>query len=342
MRNKTSVSIILFTIVVFSLPDILSADPPQSKDSKTVEKKDTPPSRDYTMPFKARDRNEALKWQSKVRAKLLELVETQEPCSDVKQIPIEYCLDGKPQDKGDYTLYSGSFRGNGKEQVRYPIFFTVPKSSACDGKKQRFPAMLCLHGHGGSREAVFKTDTPYRAMADSFARRGYVVLAPSFPHKKYAAMMLWDLIRCVDILQSRDEVDPQRVGVAGLSMGGEWTMWLAACDMRPKVAIVSGWMCTTEGVFSVHNCSCWELPGFVDLLDVCEANLLIAPRPVLFESAMHDGCFPVEHCKKGFARIRKGYELFGAADHAHQDIWPAKHLWHGKKALPLVDSILKQ
>ena len=70
-------------------------------------------------------------------------------------------------------------------------------------------------------------------------------------------------------------------------------MWSAACDPRLKAAVVSGWMCTTEGVFAVPNCECWELPGFVELMDVCEVHLLIAPRPLLFESAEQDGCFPI-------------------------------------------------
>jgi dienelactone hydrolase len=200
--------------------------------------------------------------------------------------------------------------------------------------------MLSIHGHGGSAEAAFNPKTIYQGFADRFARSGYVVLAPSFPHREYCAMMLWDLFRCVDVLQSRPEVDPERIGVAGLSMGGEWTMWIAACDERLKVAVVSGWMCTTEGVFSVPNCPCWELPGFVELMDVCEVHLLIAPRPVLFESAEHDRCFPIRHTKEGYARIRAGYRVFGAEKAAAQDVWPAGHEWHGVAAYPLVDKVL--
>jgi hypothetical protein len=200
--------------------------------------------------------------------------------------------------------------------------------------------MLCLHGHGGSAEKVFDSEGIYHAFADRFARGGYVVLAPSFPHRKYAAMTLWNLFRCVDILGARPEVDAERIGVGGLSMGGEWTMWLAACDQRLKVAVVSGWMCTTEGVFSVPNCACWELPGFVELMDVCEVNLLIAPRPVVFESAEQDGCFPVCYTKQGFARIRAGYKLFGAEDAAQQDVFPGVHEWHGEVAFPVVDKVL--
>ena len=153
-------------------------------------------------------------------------------------------------------------------------------------------------------------------------------------------MMLWDLFRSVDILQSRPEVDRERIGVGGLSMGGEWTMWIAACDERLKAAVVSGWMCTTEGVFAVPNCVCWELPGLVGLMDVCEVHLLIAPRPAVFESAEFDECFPIRYTREGFARIKAGYKVFGIDDAVGQDTWPAGHEWHGALAYPVVDKVL--
>ena len=123
-------------------------------------------------------------------------------------------------------------------------------------------------------------------------------------------------------------------------MGGEWTMWSAACDPRLKVAVVSGWMCTTEGVFAVPNCPCWELPGFVELMNVCEVHLLIAPRPVLFESAERDECFPINYTVQGFRRICAGYSLWGAEQQVQQDTWPAGHEWHGTAAYPFVDKTL--
>jgi hypothetical protein len=285
------------------------------------------------MPFVAETKDEALAWQNQARARLLELVGRQSARVPTEKTPIGLKL-GKPEDKDAYTLYTGSFQGNGKKGTRYSVRLAVPKG------KGPFPAMLCLHGHGGSKEQVFDPKSIYHGFADRFARGGYVVLAPSFPHRKYAAMMLWDLFRCVDILASRPEVDAKRIGVAGLSMGGEWTMWIAACDERLKVAVVSGWMCTTEGVFSVPNCACWCLPGFVELMDACEVHLLIAPRPLLFESAERDGCFPIRYTKQGYARIRAGYEVFGAESAVKQDTWPAGHEWHGVVAYPFVDKAL--
>ncbi len=287
----------------------------------------------YKMPFHATTKAEAVAWQTAARKRLLELVEAQEPRVSTAEAPLDLQI-GRLQDKGPYLLFPCSFRGNGEAGTRYRAMLGVPKAAG------PHPAMLCLDGHSGSYEPFFDLDSPYHALADRFARGGYVVLVPSFPHKQYAAMMLWDLMRCLDILAGRPEVDPDRIGVAGLSMGGEWTMWLAACDERPRVAVVSGWMCTTEGVFSVRNCPCWRLPGFVELMAVCEVHLLIAPRPLLFESATRDNCFPVEHTKAGFQRIRARYALFGAQDAVRQDVFEGIHEWHGKVAYPFVDAVL--
>ncbi len=287
----------------------------------------------YLLPFVARSKDEALRWQAEARARLMALVAAQEPRLPLAEAPLDV-KTRDPQDRGPYVLWKISFQGNSRKPLRYEGLLAVPKAPG------PHPGMLALHGHGGSALAVFDPKGLYHGFAGRFARSGYVVLAPSFPHKPYAAMMLWDLFRAVDVLQSRPEVDPQRLGVAGLSMGGEWTMWIAACDPRLKAAVVSGWMCTTEGVFSVPNCKCWRLPGLVELMDICEVHLLIAPRPVLFESALRDGCFPIRYTKEGFARIRAGYKVFGAEDAVSQDIWDAGHEWHGTLAYPFIDRAL--
>ena len=60
----------------------------------------------------------------------------------------------------------------------------------------------------------------------------------------------------------------------------------------------------------------------------------------MFENAIYDDCFPIEECKNGFNRIRQGYKVFSAEDRVRQDVWPAKHTWHGEKAYPFVDGIL--
>jgi len=289
----------------------------------------------FDMPFQATTLEEAQKWQNEARGKLFGFVEALCPRKSTEELPLDVKIEST-EERDAYIKHRISYMGN--EGGRKTAILTIPKSKG-DGP---FPAILALHGHGGNEDAVF--DNPkelYRAFADDFARGGYVVLAPSLEHRDYAAFQLWNLIRLVDILESRPEVDKERLGVGGLSMGGEWTMWVAACDLRLKAAVVSGWMCTTEGCLAVSNCECWELPGFFTLMDVCEINLLTAPRPVVFESSLRDGCFPIKYCRDGFARIREGYAVFGAKDVVSQDTWDAGHEWHGELAYPMIDAVLK-
>lgn len=285
----------------------------------------------YELPFTATTRDAALAWQKRARARLLELVSARVPRQSLAERPLDFQA-AAAEDRGGYSFQRGSFQGN--DGQRYPAWWTVPKGPG------PFPTVLCLHGHGGSAEAVWNPRENYGAFAQRLAQGGYATLTPSFPHRPYAAETLWDLLRCVDLLARRKEVDPERIGVMGLSMGGEWTMWAAACDERLKVAVVSGWMCTTEGVFAVFNCPCWELPGFVELMDVCEVNLLIAPRPVLFESAESDPCFLVRYTRQGYARIRAGYKVFGAENAAAHDTFPGGHAVHGTVAYPFLDRAL--
>ena len=287
----------------------------------------------FEMPFAATTKDEAQAWQKQVRAKLLEAVQSQEPRSTLEEVPLAVEV-GAAEDKGTYTLSTVSFQANNKTGKRIAGLLAVPK------KPGPLPGMICLHGHGGSAKHAFDAKGIYHGFADRFARGGYVVFAPSFGHRKYAAMVLWDLMRAVEVLQSRPEVDSTKMGVAGLSMGGEWAMLLAACDERMKAAVISGWMCSNEGILSVGNCPCWKMPGLLELADSAEINLLIAPRPVLFENAERDIYIPVAHSKLAYARLLAGYKVFGAEAAIQQDVFPGQHEWHGKLAYPMIDKIL--
>ena len=51
-----------------------------------------------------------------------------------------------------------------------------------------------------------------------------------------AAVECWNGMRALDYLQSRPEVDPDRLAVTGISGGGAASFWVAAADERVKVA----------------------------------------------------------------------------------------------------------
>lgn len=274
----------------------------------------------FEMPFVASDAGEAVAWQEGVRSRLLGIVERQNPRQG-HPLAVEV---GAYMERDGYREAELTFAGN--EQTRASCTVTVPKGSG------PFPAVVCLHGHGGDRQKVHDAGSIYKGLGKEFARRGFVTLTPSLWHCVYAPNQLWNLMRLVDVLSGMAEVDAGRIGVAGLSMGGEWTMWLTVCDPRVKAAVVSGWMCTTEGVLRVPNCVCWMPPGLLELCDIAEVHILAAPRPLLLESASEDNCFPIDAARAGFEKIRKGYAVLGAADAVRQHEFPGGHAWNGGQA----------
>jgi len=283
----------------------------------------------YELPFTATDAPAATAWQAAVRTKLLDIVERQNPRLN-PPLAVEV---GAFAAKDGYRQADLTFAGN--ENTPISCTLTVPPGPG------PFPAVVCLHGHGGDRDKVHDPASIYNGLAAGFARRGFVTLAPSLWHCPYAPNQLWNLMRLVDVLAAMPEVDATRIGAAGLSMGGEWTMWLTVCDPRVKAAVVSGWMCTTEGVLRVPNCPCWMPPGLLELCDIAEVHILAAPRPLLLESASEDNCFPIDATKAGFEKIQKGYAVLGVPGNVRQHVFPGGHAWNGGQAYDFMVTALQ-
>src|SRR5581483_2925308 len=53
---------------------------------------------------------------------------------------------------------------------------------------------------------------------------------------------IWNHMRSVDLLTARDDVDPERIGAIGHSLGGHNSMFVGVFDERLKVIVSScGW-----------------------------------------------------------------------------------------------------
>ncbi len=221
---------------------------------------------------------------------------------------------------------------------RVPAYLYLPKGRPA---AQRLPAMLALHptspfgkkvvaGEGG--------DLPHRAYARELAERGYVVLAPDYPSfggypcdfhdGEYASgtmMAIVNHIRGVDLLQARDEVDPERIGVIGHSLGGHNAIFLGVLDTRIKVIVSSsGW--TPFHDYYGGDLKGWAqdryMPRIRDVygldpdrvpFDFYEVVAALAPRAFFSNSPIHDENFDVRGVKKAESKVREVYALFGAA-----------------------------
>ncbi len=121
----------------------------------------------------------------------------------------------------------------------------------------RLPVVIMLHGTGGKKEDM-------RTQMELYAQAGFLAIAidgpfhgerarPGAKSEDYQAAILaawrtgrghplfydtvWDVMRLIDYLQTRDDVDPARIGLMGVSKGGIETYLTAAADPRIAAAV---------------------------------------------------------------------------------------------------------
>lgn len=257
------------------------------------------------------------------------------------------------------------------DHTRYAITFTVAKDETLSaylyvphqkGPVKKLPAMLVLHGTDplGKKAVSGLSSRPNRAYAKELAQRGYVVIAPDYPsfgdlkdydfeNDRYASgtmKAIFDHIRCVDLLQSRKDVDPERIGVIGHSLGGHNAIFVGAFDPRLKVIVSScGWT-----LFDYYNAGDevtkkyggklgpWAQTRYMPLVkdkyelnadkipfDFDEAIATLAPRPFFSNSPIGDGNFDVKGVRKGILEISKVYKLFNAENNLQVSYPDAGH-----------------
>ncbi len=246
----------------------------------------------------------------------------------------------------NYTRYTISFTAAENEIV--PAYLYIPDRST---SHKRLPAMVALHGTGdlGKQLVDGSSPLPNRAYAKELAQRGYVVIAPDYPSmgdlKNYdfktdryesgTMKAIFNHMRCVDLLQSRKEVDPDLIGVIGHSLGGHNAMFLGAFDKRLKVIVSSsGW--TLMDYYDIGEEASkryggrlgpWAQDRYMPLLrdkfnldpgkipfDFDEVIAAIAPRAFFSNSPVNDSNFDVEGVRKGIAAASEVYKFFKASD----------------------------
>lgn len=222
-------------------------------------------------------------------------------------------------------------------QDRLPLYLLLPKHPA----GRRLPAMLALHQTTpiGKDEPAGLGNRVNLKYGQELAQRGYVVAAPDYPSfgeypydfKKsgYASGTMKGIVnhrRAVDLLVSRPEVDAERIGVIGHSLGGHNAMFVAVFDERLKVIVSScGW--TPFHDYYGGKIAGWTSDRYMPRLrdvyqldpdrapfDFYEVVAALAPRAFFSNSPLKDDNFDVAGVRKAIAAVRPVYELFGAAD----------------------------
>lgn len=271
---------------------------------------------------------------AKRRADILKGVEAaMGPLPSFENLPAFQPEVKSEEPKQGYMLRSLTIRTEGED--RLPVDLYLPEGP---GKKA---AILALHPTGAEgRKIIGEGGKPNRTYAVELAKRGYVVIAPDYPSfgdlanydfqaDKYVSgsmKAIFNHMRCVDFLQSLPEVDGERIGVIGHSLGGHNAMFVALFDPRIKVIVSSCGWCPFHDYYG-GKIAGWTSDRYMPRLrdvygldpnrvpfDFYEVVAALAPRPFLSCSPVSDSNFDVEGVKKAIPRAQEVYRLLGAED----------------------------
>jgi acetyl esterase/lipase len=156
---------------------------------------------------------------------------------------------------------------------------------------------------------------------------GEAGLQPTLIGDAVARYFAWDGMRAVDYLQSRAEIDPERIGAFGCSGGGMMTALLAAVDRRIKATGTACYITSFDTLLPSIGPQDAEqsIPGFIAAgLDFPDWVELAAPRPYAIIATTED-MFPFAGAQKSEAEARRFYQLFGADADLEFSTGPGHH-----------------
>lgn len=226
---------------------------------------------------------------------------------------------------------------NGLEDV--PAYFVRPKKLS--GK---VPIVIYNHAHGGQYQIgkeEFIThraslqEPPYAKVVTELGYCGICIDTWIFGERSGRdeldifkemiwkgqvlwGMMVYDTIRAIDYVVTRDEVDADRIATLGLSMGSTMAWWVSALDERIKVCVDI--CCLTdfhtlieEGGLKGHGIY-YYVPNLLKYWTTAQINALIAPRAHLSLAGNLDSLTPPKGLDLIDAELKKVYEELGVPD----------------------------
>jgi putative membrane-bound dehydrogenase-like protein len=275
-------------------------------------------------------------WARRRTQILMGMQEAMGPLPDRTKLPaLDVKVTGETRGDG-FTRVTLTFVAEGTDRV--PADLYLPTTAA---KGTRLPAVLALHQTSprGTRDLAGDGTNPNMGYAPELARHGYVVLCPDYPsfgdypydfakdnYVSGSMKGVFNHLRAVDLLASRDEVDADRIAVIGHSLGGHNAMFLAAFDERVKAVVTScGW--TPFGDYYGGRIAGWTseryMPRLKDVyqldprrvpFDFQEVVAAIAPRWFFSSSPVRDDNFAVAGVKKAAAAAQPVFDLLGASE----------------------------
>ncbi len=249
-----------------------------------------------------------------------------------RRVPLDVQVSAEEQADG-YIRKRISFAPEPGDRV--PAWLLIP-----DGRTSKGPAMLCLHQTTGigKGEPAGLGGLENLHYAHELAKLGFVCIVPDYPSfgdypydfrtqgQHYASgsmKAIWNNVRAIDVLECLPDVDPDRIGCIGHSLGGHNTLFTAAFDARIRAAV------TSCGFTSFHNYYEGNLAGWTSdrymprirdryrndparvPFDFYEVLSAIAPRSIFVNAPVADSNFENNGVRKVVAEATRAQQIYG-------------------------------
>jgi dienelactone hydrolase len=229
--------------------------------------------------------------------------------------------------------------------ARSPAYVIRPKHSS-----QPLPSIVCLHGSSGNRESMITSefgrgewtrygrDTPHSRLlgwARELARSGYLVLAMTqrglddrtpdttsqtktmlLRGRTLMGAIVYEIRQAVTYLETRQDVDPRRIGMTGMSFGGITTFYTWLVDERISAAApICGGIGSLDvfseiGSHGYHGIY-WWIPDILTKGDQGDFAAAMAPRPLMLWAPLDDIGMPKEGVDRFLEQTQRAYANSG-------------------------------
>ena len=258
------------------------------------------------------------------------------------------------QQSADGDMMIEDLRFEAERGVRVPAILVKPKTAS-----RKLPVIVCLPGTGGTRQQLADarlqlSERPRTGWARALSRQGFLTLSLDYlgsdargqniftdavraqlEGRSYMGPLVNEVIRALDYLVTRPDVDPARIGITGFSLGGAMSWYAAAADLRISVIVpVCGGAGTYDELLRYprntgYHSQYFYPAGFLKLFpgDQPEVFASFAPRALLVVGRDQDQGMPVEGLRRLEREVSAAYARRGMADRFAVHITAGDHTY---------------